>query len=426
MRRLSITELASLATFGFGLGMISAILEPGLLGFKVLELAPDRRNTVLGLVTFAGLVVALLTQPVMGALSDRTQSAWGRRLPFFGVGTAAAIVGLVLVLLAPSWAFLLAAVIGLQVATNTIQGPYQALIPDYVPDEQRGMASGVKLVCEGIAAVAGRVVAGQLFGLEPVIGGVAPAAVIAVPILCLLVALGITSGAIRNQPNNPETLSQPIWTALKNTFTVDLNAYPAFRWWFLNRLLFWMALIAVSVFLLFFAIDVLGLTRGQAQETMGRVTGVLGVALVLCAVPVSRLADRLPRKPMVAVAGVVAAIGTVVVLLTRDLTVLTIGGAVIGAGVGTYLIASWALITEIVPRAEAARYLGMANMATAGGSALARVLGGPLIDALNASGQARGIGYLMLYALAAVLFLASALAIVPLMLEEKRKREGNE
>jgi MFS family permease len=93
------------------------------------------------------------------------------------------------------------------------------------------------------------------------------------------------------------------------------------------------------------------------------------------------------------------------VSLTRDFGVMTTGGALIGAGVGVYLIADWALITEIVPRAEAARYIGVANIATAGGSAIARLAGGTLIDGINAAAYSTSIGYFTLYAIAAGLFL---------------------
>jgi MFS family permease len=113
-------------------------------------------------------------------------------------------------------------------------------------------------------------------------------------------------------------------------------------------------------------------------------------------------------------AGLIACAGTIVVLITRELVVMLIGGALIGAGTGVYLIASWALITAIVPRAEAARYLGMANLAAAIGSASARLIGGALIDGVNAAHGSTSIGYLSVYGLAAGLFFLSAMAVLPL------------
>jgi MFS family permease len=409
------SQLFVLMTLGFALGMLSGTLEPALLGHKVLELAPDRRNTALGALTFAGLFIAMITQPLVGALSDRTRTRWGRRVPYFVAGTLWAGACLILLASAPSFAFLVISVVVLQIGSNMIQGPWQALLPDHVPDRQRGLASGLKVLAEGSAAIVGRLIAGQLIGRVDEWGTVAVIAAIAVPSISLIVATLITTRALRALPTDGSiTAPRSIRATLTGTFAIDLRTYPAFGWWFLNRLLFWCAVIAVSIFLLFFGIDVMGVTPAEAQRLISQTSAVLGGALLLCAIPASRLADRVSRKTLVFVGGLLAGAGTIGVLSTRDFGVMTIGEALIGAGVGIYLIADWALITAIVPRAEAARYIGIANVATAGGSAIARLLGGVLIDTLNAATHTTSIGYLTLYAIAAGSFLLSAFAILPL------------
>lgn len=415
MKQLSTSQLLSLMTLGFALGVVSGTLEPALLGHKVLELAPERRNTALGALTFAGLLIALVTQPIVGALSDRTRTRLGWRVPYFVAGTLWVSLCLVLLASAPSFAFLVGSVIVLQIGTNVIQGPWQALMPDHVLDRQRGLAAGFKVLAEGSAAIAGRLLAGQLMGRVDEWGTVAISVAVAVPSLSLIVATLITARTLRALPAaGAITPHRSIRVALRGTFAIDLRTYPAFGWWFLNRLLFWCAVIAVSIFLLFFGIDVLGVTPAEAQRLISQTSAVLGCALLLCAIPASRLADRVPRKMLVFVAGLLASAGTIGVVSTRDFGVLTIAAAIIGAGVGVYLIADWALITAIVPRAEAARYIGLANVATAGGSAVARLAGGVLIDAVNAATHTTSIGYLSLYAIAAGLFLLSAFAILPL------------
>lgn len=415
MKRLSMSQLLSMMTLGFALGMLSGTLEPALLGYKVLELAPEQRNTALGALTFAGLLIAMLTQPVVGALSDRTRTRLGQRVPYFVAGTVWASICLILLASAPSVALLVISVVVLQIGSNMIQGPWQALMPDHVPDRQRGLASGLKVLAEGSAAIVGRLIAGQLIGRVDEWGIVALSATIAVPSLSLIVATLITARTLRTLPTAGSSAApRSIRAALTGVLAIDLRAYPAFGWWFLNRLLFWCAVIAVSIFLLFFGIDVLGATSAEAQRLISQTSAVLGGALLLCAVPASRLADRVSRQTLVFVAGLLACAGTIGVVSTRDFGALMIAAAIIGAGVGLYLIADWALITEIVPRAEAARYIGLANVATAGGSAIARLAGGVLIDAVNAATHTTSIGYLTLYAIAAGLFLSSAIAILPL------------
>jgi MFS family permease len=114
------------------------------------------------------------------------------------------------------------------------------------------------------------------------------------------------------------------------------------------------------------------------------------------------------------VAGLVAFAGAVLLLFVHAKALLTLAGAVVGMGIGTFLTASWALATDIVPRGEAARYLGIANIATCIGSGGARLLGGVLIDPINKALGSSSSGYLLLFILAALCFLVSALVIIPL------------
>lgn len=410
---LSIPRLIAITLFGFAITLVSNTLEPAVLGHKVLELVPDGRNTALGFTTFAGLIVAILVQPVVGVLSDRTTSRLGRRLPYFIAGTAMTVACLYFIAFAPTLAALVAGTLLIQLATNTVQGPWQALIPDQVPETQRGRAAGLKAMLDILALVIGRLVAGQLVGLYPQLGQAAVAAAVSVPSLVFVIALGVTAAGAPDT-RDAAAPSRTLRQAFAVLFSVDFKSHPEFGWWFANRFLFWAGFIALNTFLLFYAIDVIGLPQAEAQRYIGNLSTLLGVALVAVSIPTGWITDRVGRKPIVALAGLVAGLGTTALLFTRDLGVITLGAVVIGVGVGAFLSANWALVTDIVPRAEAARYLGIANIATAGGSAVARFAGGALIDALNtATGAATG-GYLALYSIAAVLFIGSALVILPL------------
>ena len=415
MKHLSLPRLLAITTFGFALTMLSNTLEPAVLGHKVLELAPDRPNTALGFTTFAGLLVAMLVQPIVGVLSDRTRSRWGRRLPYFALGTLLVIACLFLIALAPDFAFLVAGVLLIQFASNTVQGPLAGLDSRSRPRD----ATRHGLQCEGNLRYPGSDrwaawLAGQLVGKYSQWGQPAILAAVGVPSFVFILALVVTAFTAREDTNAAaQAPDQTIGQALKRSFSVDFRAHPAFGWWFANRLLFWAAFIALNTFLLFYAIDVLKLQQDDAQRYIGQLSTVLGVALVAMSIPAGWLSDRFGRKPLVVASGIIACIGTLIILFARDVTLITIAAVIVGIGIGSFLSANWALITDIVPRNEAARYLGIANIATAGGSAIARLIGGTFIDPINAALGAPA-GYIGLYALAAVFFLLSALVILPL------------
>lgn len=409
-QRQPLARLLVIVSLGFAITVLVNTLEPAVLGHRVLELVPQRANTAMGLTTFAGLLVATLTQPIIGYLSDRTRSRWGRRLPYLLAGTLLVLVALGALATASSFALVFAAVLLLQLGSNTVQGPWQALIPDLVPQAQRGQAAGLKAVLDIVGLMVGRQAAGQLIARAPEWGRTATLAAVAVPAAVFLVALLLTGVTLRETSTGPRARGSGMRAALAESFRVDWRRYPAFGWWFLHRLIYWGAFILLNTFLLFYLIDVVALEQAAAQRFLARLFTVLGGAIALVTLPSGWVVDRIGRKPLVLASSAVAGSGALVLLFARSLPWLTVAAAIIGVGIGMFMTASWALVTDIVPRQQAARYLGIANMAAAGGSGIARLAGGALIDPLNRLLPLHGGGYLVAFGLAAAAFWLSALA----------------
>ncbi|GIV85754.1 MAG: MFS transporter [Candidatus Roseilinea sp.] len=410
--RLTLLRLAAIVAVSFGLTLISSTLEPALLGSKIIALVPDRSAdaAVFGAVTFGGLIVAVFTQPLIGAWSDRANTRLGRRRPFMEAGAVGVVVGLVLIVAADSLVLLAIGLLLTQLGANSVLAAWQPVIAEGVPQAQRGLAAGFKAGFDLLAAIIGRLAAAELVSLQPEWGSAALYAAIAVPIAGLLLTLFAAMRAM-GVDRSPPKAEAPLTLAgtLRQAFTVDVRAHPAFGWWFANRVLFWAGVIGSSVFLLFAARDVFGMSEAEAQRVIGRLIVVLGVALGLVIVPAGWLADRIGRRPMVIVAGLMAAAGAGLAVIGFNF--ILPAAILIGAGTGIYLSSSVALINDIVPKADAARYLGVANIATAGGSALARLGGGALISGLNRMSGSGVMGYQALYAVVAVLFLLSAVVM---------------
>ncbi len=426
-------------------------LDPALLSLKVAELAPGNRNTALGLIAAAGLLVATLTQPIIGALSDRTRTPLGKRVPFMIAGTLLAVTFLFVVALAPTIGILLLGVLAYQFGANTAQAPWQALLPDQLPASLRGAASGLKSLFEILGFILGRRFAGYM-----VAQGTPQSAVLAASVV-LIATMVLTSLAARywrgkrapkgsdeeldenetlgeNAPKSPAEERESILPGEKagegvpgsaTETTKGLSAFlqrsnwpKGFGWWFVNRSLFWAAVIALNSFVIFYLEDVAGMTFAEASRLFGDLSVVLGVSLLIITIPAGRLSDRLGRRPIILVACSVAVAGNLLLLFARTRPVLILGGAALGLATGVFLSASWALATDLVPRGMAARYLGIANIATAGGSFLARLAGGALIDPINRLTGSLDAGYLTLYSLTLVAFAVAAFAVTRLDIGE--------
>ena len=124
------------------------------------------------LVQAPGLIVALLGNPYFGLLSDRTRGRLGRRRPYILGGTALNVVGLLMMALlpdlfvrpgsgsifTPSLLILMVALMVVQFANNAAAAPFHALLPDMVPPEQRGIASGIMGLAFWVGSITGAIV----------------------------------------------------------------------------------------------------------------------------------------------------------------------------------------------------------------------------------------------------------------------------
>ncbi|HEY2981244.1 MAG TPA: MFS transporter, partial [Anaerolineales bacterium] len=139
-------QLLVLNSNWLGISFMWNALHPIVLPAVLLNYVPDsQKNTYLGLLTFGGLVIAMLVQPISGALSDGWRSPLGRRRPLIVLGTLFDIVFLTLMAWAGGLAWLVIGYIGLQLSSNTAHAPLQGLLRDRVPQEQIGSASSLKI-----------------------------------------------------------------------------------------------------------------------------------------------------------------------------------------------------------------------------------------------------------------------------------------
>jgi maltose/moltooligosaccharide transporter len=93
-------------------------------------------EAALPLLSLAGPMTGLLVQPIIGAMSDRTASRWGRRTPYFLIG--AVLCSLSLLAMPHSSALWMAASLLwiLDAANNITMEPYRAYVSDRLPPQQ--------------------------------------------------------------------------------------------------------------------------------------------------------------------------------------------------------------------------------------------------------------------------------------------------
>jgi len=193
----------------------------------------------------------------------------------------------------------------------------------------------------------------------------------------------------------------------------EAHRYPSFSWWVVNRLAFLIGTTNLSGFAVYFLQGRLGLEGEAAAGPASQLMMVVGILILLSALPSGWLADRLGRKRLVALSGIAAALGTFVLVLAPNMTVIYVGGCLVGAATGMFFTTNWALGTGVIPKEEAGRYLGISNLAGAGAGAVGAYIGGPIADYFTAQvPQSPGIGYMLIFAIYGMLFLLSTFVLI--------------
>lgn len=198
---------------------------------------------IYGLIWLAGPFTGMVVQPLVGALSDKTVSPLGRRRPYLLGGALLASLALLIFPnsggiadgLASLTGWHLPAVTGLLIAAimiwvidacvNVAQGPYRALIPDVVPEEQYSIANSYISLAIGLGSV---VAAGTAPFLKWAFGYQ-----MSIPAQFVMAALAFTLGMIwtcitikeskREYENKQETVQNNVsfWQSLKEFFALS-------------------------------------------------------------------------------------------------------------------------------------------------------------------------------------------------------------
>jgi MFS family permease len=182
----------------------------------------------------------------------------------------------------------------------------------------------------------------------------------------------------------------------------------SFIWWVVNRLLFLAAVGSIQGFAQYFLRDVLSIPNAATMTTV--LLAVVALFLMPSAIFGGLLADRIGRKRLIVISGFVAAFGTLILLFAGNIPLVLVSGCIIGLATGTFMATNWALGTDLAPRQDAGRYLGISNLAGAGAGIVGAGIGGPLADFFN--NLQPGLGYIIIFAIYGGLFLLSALVLL--------------
>jgi MFS family permease len=376
-----------------------------LLPLKAEAIDHASKAVVLSQVAFWGAIVASVANLLAGAISDRTTSRFGRRRPWMVVGAIGASLAYLAIMNAKTPLELIGGVILFQLTFNLCFSALVAVMPDRVPDTQKGLVAAFLSLGNPIGTAVGAVMIGGFLVVE----GHRYLAISAA------LLLGLAPFVIRlKDPPLPKADVPPFH--LREFIAglwVDPRKHPDFAFAWLGRFMVLVALSLVQNYMLYFLQDVVdypSLFPGhRSEEGLAILATVSTVFNVICAMLGGVLSDRLRRRKLFAFgAALTIAASMVVFSLSSDWTVLLAAYVVYGCGAGCFCAVDIALVTQVLPsQRDAGKDLGVINLANTLPQALAPALA---VWSLGPTHENFHVFFLM----AAGLALAGGLAILPI------------
>jgi MFS family permease len=382
--------------FAANLGLWMAFFTPiqVLLPEQIANLGVAHKEAWLGVVTGVGAAVAIVVNPLAGALSDRTRlrlfgRSYGRRHCWTVGGGLLSIVSLLGLAAASDLLTITLAWAGAQVGLNIMLATLTAAVPDRVPVVQRGLVSGWIGMPQALGLVIGAIL------VTAVVTTTGPGYV--------LMAIGLFVLAL---PFVLLTPDQPLGDApvAKVRWKLDLRDHPDFAWAFGTRFLVQLGNALGTLYLLYFLSDAVKL----ADPDTGLLYMILlyTVGMITTAMIGGWLSDRTGRRKIFVIwSCVLITIAALLLAIWPTWPVSMVAATLFGAGYGVYLAVDTALITQVLPAAaDRAKDLGVINIATAAPQVLGPVLAAPIVTHLG--------GYPALFALTGIVTLFGGVAVV--------------
>ena len=382
LRKLSIKDHLFISCLWLAYNFQWGALLPIVLPHQIASIAgPHHKEFFNGVIGPAGAVVALIVAPLAGAVSDRSTHRLGRRRPHLIIGIVINALGLLFMAFfregGSIWIFFLTFLF-VQSGCNWWGGPYAGLIPDVVPENQRGIASGFMMLMTAVGFTGGALTAGQLLRL----GSYLPA--YGVIIIVMLGLLIVTLMGVREQPRvaTPDPFR---FKRLIRSFFLSPRKHADFYWVLVTRAFVGMGTFSLLTFLQYFLDDVIGVANAvQKASTLVVVIIVAGIPAGIIAGPLS---DRYGRKAIVSTSSFIMALATlsyVGVALHRSWLFTILVAVIFGIGNGAYQVVDWALAIDVLPTKEdAGKDMGIWHVSIVLPQVLGPAMTGTLLDWLK-------------------------------------------
>jgi MFS family permease len=246
-------------------------------------------TTITGVIMTVDNVFGVVFQPLFGALSDKTRTKIGRRMPYITIGLPVCAVLFALIPMMPSLAPFMFVLILFNFIMSTWRAPVVALMPDLTPSSLRSQANGVINMMGGIGSIIAFVLGGVLYDLWAPAPFLFSSLVMLLALIFLRVFVKEPAGEAAIEAHEENEESQSIGDLPPS----ERKGRARSLLFLLLAIFFWFnGYNAVETLFTLFATETLGVTPGNATMMLA----FFSVTFLAFAIPAGLLANKIGRK----------------------------------------------------------------------------------------------------------------------------------
>jgi maltose/moltooligosaccharide transporter len=355
----------ALPTFALALGIsVLTTYAPLLLGEATSSAG------AIGLAVGAEGAFALFLPLLVGSLSDRTESRFGRRIPYALVGVPLLVAPLAILPFAHGYAETVALVSLFFIGYHVYYPPYQALFAELVPASHQGRAQGWQGVMRGLGLGVALVAGGLLLSVWTPLPFLLAAAAAVLATVVLVREVRGTSPAAAPAPEVPRLPGPGVLRLVRERR--DVRAFVA------ANALWELSFMGLKTFIVLFVVKGLGESVGTASAVMGVVAG----AYVIAAFGAGRLADAVGVHRLMRVSIWVYGVGLLVGAGLSSFGSFLIGLPLIALAGAVVMTLPYGILVGITPAGAEGALSGLFGFSRALGAVLGPIVVGIAIDVL--------------------------------------------
>lgn len=360
-----------------GLQIVAAVLLPQ----RLADIAPDSKDAIFGVLNSATALASLVSNLVVGNLSDRTRSIFGRRSPWIASGGVIAGISLFLIGILPDGATIGVSYCVAMVGLNMMIAPIVASLADRIPDNMRGTMSAFISAGTLVGSSLGQIV-GALFITTQVPGFILAGIVMGISGLAAV----IVWPRERSSKDMPEVKGS--LKDLLASFRPPTHGARDFWLAFVGRSLLLFSYYMILNYQLYILQDYIGQTTEESAATISTMSLVLMVVSLISALAAGPISDKIGRRKIpVVIASLLLAIGYALPWLLQSPLGMILFSAIGGFGYGMYGSVDQALNVDVLPNEEeAGKDLGILNIATTLGQMVGPIVTSAIVVATGSYG----------------------------------------